>query len=62
MFKFKSLLCLVMLAAPAAFARDWFVRDGASGGDGSLAKPFNDPWQALDVCEANDAIHVAAGK
>ena len=62
MFKFKSLLCVLMLAAPAAFARDWFVRDGASGGDGSLAKPFNDPWQALDVCEANDAIHVAAGK
>ena len=41
--------------------RDWFVRPDASGGDGSREKPFADPWQALEKCEAGDAIHVAAG-
>ncbi len=55
--------CLLALAVPRlAQARDWFVREGASGGNGSQAKPFGDPWQALDVCEANDAIHVTGGK
>lgn len=52
---------LLVLAAPV-HARDWFVREGASGGDGSMGKPFADPWQALDQCEANDAIHVTGGK
>lgn len=51
-----------MLLAVPVQARDWFVREGASGGDGTMGKPFGDPWQALDKCEANDAIHVAAGK
>ncbi len=63
MKRFALASCLVvLLAAPVVHARDWFVRDGASAGDGSQAKPFSDPWQALDVCEANDAIHIAAGK
>ncbi len=48
--------------SPLAEARDWFVRAGAQGGDGSLAKPFADPWQAFAKCEANDAIHVTEGK
>lgn len=52
----------VLLTTSSALARDWFVREGASGGDGSKAKPFADPWQALDACEANDAVHVAEGK
>ncbi|MDX2012306.1 MAG: hypothetical protein SFW67_19070 [Myxococcaceae bacterium] len=43
-----------------ADARDWFVRAGADG-DGSLARPFADPWQALDQCQSGDVIHVAAG-
>ena len=47
---------------PHAQARDWFVRQDSGGGDGSLQKPFADPWMALDKCEAGDAIHVAAGK
>lgn len=51
----------MLLAAPVE-ARDWFVREGASGGDGTMGKPFGDPWQALDKCEANDAIHIAGGK
>jgi hypothetical protein len=42
--------------------RDWFVRAGASGGDGSKDKPFRDPWQALEKVEAGDAVHVAAGE
>jgi hypothetical protein len=41
--------------------RDWFVRAGASGGDGSREKPFRDPFQALDKAEGGDAIHVAGG-
>lgn len=58
-----SLICcaVLLLAAPVE-ARDWFVREGASGGDGSMNKPFADPWQALDTCEANDAIHITGGK
>jgi hypothetical protein len=41
--------------------RDWFVRSGASGGDGSREKPFRDPFQALEKAEGGDSIHVAAG-
>ncbi len=54
-------LILTMLAADAA-ARDWFVRAGATAGDGSLAKPFGAIWQALDGCLAGDKIHVTQGK
>jgi hypothetical protein len=42
--------------------RDWFVRAGAQGGDGSKAKPFRDPWQALEKVQAGDAVHVAEGE
>lgn len=52
----------LLLSSPSALARDWFVRAGSTGGDGSLDKPFNDPWEALDKCEAGDAIHIAGGK
>jgi hypothetical protein len=52
---------VVSLFAPTAHARDWFVRAGG-GGDGSREKPFADPWEALDKCQAGDVIHVAAGK
>jgi len=61
-------LCLTVGAVFSALwgspaeARDWFVRAGASGGDGSQAKPFADPWQALEKCEAGDAVHVTEGK
>ena len=41
--------------------RDWFVKAGASGGDGSREKPFRDPFQALEKAEGGDSIHVAAG-
>ncbi len=51
----------VFLFAPVASARDWFVRAGADG-DGSLSRPFADPWQALDQCQSGDVIHVAGGK
>ncbi|GMU59626.1 MAG: hypothetical protein AMXMBFR34_13890 [Myxococcaceae bacterium] len=51
-------VCLFSLQAEA---RDWFVRAG-SDGDGSMAKPFSDPWQALDQCQSGDVIHVAGGK
>jgi hypothetical protein len=57
-----SFLLLAGLAfAPEAHARDWFVRAGASGGDGSREKPFADPWQALERVEAHDKVHVATG-
>lgn len=55
-------LTLTFVVSPAAQARDWFVRAGESGGDGTLNKPFADPWQALEKCEAGDTIHVAVGK
>lgn len=57
-----SCCAVMLLAAPVVHARDWFVREGATGGDGSMSKPFADPWQALDKCEANDAVHVTGGK
>ncbi len=41
--------------------RDWFVRAGSSGGDGSREKPFRDPFQAIEKAEGGDSIHVAAG-
>ena len=41
--------------------RDWFVKAGTSGGDGSREKPFRDPFQALDKAEGGDAIHVSTG-
>lgn len=47
-------------ARPAG--RDWFVRAGSSGGDGSREKPFRDPFQAIEKCEGGDTIHVAAGE
>lgn len=51
----------VCLFAPVAAARDWFVRAGADG-DGSMARPFGDPWEALDKVQSGDVIHVAGGK
>jgi hypothetical protein len=41
--------------------RDWFVRAGAEGGDGSRETPFKDPWQALERAESGDTIHVTEG-
>jgi len=61
-----ALLALAILSSAAsaapARAREWFVRAGAEGGDGSQAKPFADPWMALEKCEAGDVIHVTGGK
>src|SRR5687768_16594369 len=60
-----SIVGLVLLATSLtgpARARDWFVRAGAEGGDGSRERPFADPWQPLERCEAGDAIHVAGGE
>ncbi|MCU1255671.1 MAG: hypothetical protein JWM83_1970 [Candidatus Angelobacter sp.] len=48
-------------AAPRPEGRDWFVKAGASGGDGTREKPFRDPFQALDKAEGGDSIHVAGG-
>lgn len=54
-------LISVLVVTPA-HARDWFVRAGATGGDGSRAKPFGDPWEALERVEAGDKVHVAEGR
>jgi hypothetical protein len=53
----------LVTAIPAARpeGRDWFVKAGTSGGDGTREKPFRDPFQALDKAEGGDAIHVAGG-
>jgi hypothetical protein len=60
LIKLFCVLILVALAAPAQ-ARDWFVKPGSTG-DGSKEKPFGDPFEALDKCEANDLIHIAEGR
>ena len=60
--RFGAALAAVLMAAGPIAARDWFVRAGAGGGDGTREKPFADPWQALDKCEAGDAIHVTEGE
>lgn len=62
MQRWLGVVCVALVSAAPVQARDWFVREGASGGDGSQAKPFADPWQALDQCQSGDAIHVAGGK
>jgi len=46
---------------PRPEGRDWFVRAGSTGGDGSREKPFRDPFQALEKAEGGDTIHVAGG-
>ena len=56
-----SVLTALFLVSTPAFARDWFVRAGSEGGDGSQEKPFADPWQPLEKIEPGDKIHVAAG-
>ncbi len=66
----KSTLIVESIAPAPVFApdpparpigRDWFVRAGSSGGDGTREKPFRDPFQALEKAEGGDTIHVAAG-
>ena len=57
-------LCLsvvVLAQGPGGAPRDWFVRTGTGSGDGSRERPFDDPWRALEVCEAGDRVHVAVG-
>jgi hypothetical protein len=41
--------------------RDWFVKAGSTGGDGTREKPFRDPFQALEKAEGGDTVHVAGG-
>ena len=62
---FLKLFLMALTAATGSSvlpAQAWFVRAGAQDGDGSQGKPFGDPWQALERCQAGDAIHVAEGK
>lgn len=47
---------------PPPAGRDWFVRAGTSGGDGSREAPFRDPWQALEKAAEGDRVHVAEGE
>lgn len=62
MFPKFFLMAATLVAASDLTAQSWFVRAGAQGGDGTQASPFGDPWQALERCQAGDAIHVAEGK
>src|SRR3954464_7561435 len=53
---------VAMLSSSSASARDWFVSAAAEpGGDGSKAKPFHDPYVALEQVDAGDTVHIAAG-
>ncbi|HEX6685324.1 MAG TPA: right-handed parallel beta-helix repeat-containing protein [Candidatus Limnocylindrales bacterium] len=51
-------------ARPASrpVGRNWFVRAGASGGDGSRQAPFRDPFQVLEKAEGGDTVHIAGGE
>jgi hypothetical protein len=49
-------------AAPAATGHDWYVRAGASGGDGGRETPFKDPFQAIEKAAEGDRIHIAEGE
>jgi hypothetical protein len=66
----KATMIVESIAPAPAFAppipprpegRDWFVRAGSTGGDGSREKPFRDPFQALEKAEGGDTVHVAGG-
>jgi hypothetical protein len=48
-------------ATPREKGKDYYVRAGSSGGDGSREQPFRDPFQALDKAAAGDVIHLAGG-
>ncbi|HSI83517.1 MAG: right-handed parallel beta-helix repeat-containing protein [Candidatus Methylacidiphilales bacterium] len=61
----KCALVLDDLIAPALdrpTGRDWFVRGGSQGGNGSKDKPFGDPQEAIRMSLPGDVIHVAAGE
>jgi hypothetical protein len=52
----------VLPAAAVARAADWYVDATAgAGGDGSMADPFTQIQDALDVATAGDVIHVLPG-
>ena len=59
---FQKLAFLAAAFGGSLVAQEWFVRAGSADGDGSQQRPFNDPWQALEKCQAGDVIHVAEGK
>ncbi|PTY04002.1 hypothetical protein DB346_02465 [Verrucomicrobia bacterium LW23] len=62
----KGALVLEELVVPAQATptggRDWFVRSGSQGGDGSREKPFGDPQEAIELALPGDVVHVAAGE
>jgi hypothetical protein len=41
--------------------KDWYIRAGATDGDGTKEKPFRDPFQALEKASPGDHLHVASG-
>lgn len=60
--KFLILALTSVLSMSDLTAQEWFVRAGSNDGDGTQQQPFNDPWQALERCQAGDTIHIAEGK
>lgn len=58
----QQLTFAALLTVSSLSAQEWFVRAGSADGDGSQQKPFADPWQALEKCQAGDTIHIAEGK
>jgi len=41
--------------------KEWFIRAGASSGDGTREKPFRDPFQALEKASDGDILRIATG-
>ena len=58
----QKIALMVITLAGAVASQSWFVRAGSADGDGSAQRPFGDPWQALERCQAGDAIHIAEGR
>jgi hypothetical protein len=60
-FRFSCVLAALLFLPAAVHAAEYFVAPGPPPGEGTRAKPFNDPWRALAVCSSGDTIHIAQG-
>jgi hypothetical protein len=54
-------LLILTLCGTTCSASDWYVMDGARGGNGSSSSPFKGIYQAIDKATIGDVIHVVQG-
>lgn len=55
-------LVTLVFTTNSVFAKDWYVKQGAKGGKGTLEKPYKGIYKALKKAVKGDVIHVAQGK